>query len=172
MGNVVAKRGKRLTLTALALCAVVAAGWIWTRLAERAPDLDLVTIKGERIALGDLRGSPILVNFWASNCRSCIEELPALADLYRKFAPAGLKVIGIAMSYDMPSEVKSVVDRLGVPFPVALDLKGEHARAFAGVEWVPYSVLIAGDGSIVLRRLGPLDLRELTARIQALLTEV
>lgn len=165
-------RGKWLALTALALCTVVAAGWIWMRLAERAPDLDLVTITGERIALRDLGGSPVLVNFWASNCRSCIEELPALAALYRKFAPAGLKVIGIAMSYDMPSEVKSVVERLGVPFPVALDLKGEHARAFAGVEWVPYSVLIAGDGNIVLRRLGPLDLRELTARIQALLTEV
>lgn len=172
MGKVVAKRGKRLALTAWVLFAVLAVGATWMRLAGRAPDLELVTITGERIALGDLRGSPVLVNFWASNCRSCIEELPALAALYRKFAPAGLKVIGIAMSYDMPSEVKSVVDRLGIPFPVALDLKGEHARAFAGVDWVPYSVLIAGDGNIVLRRLGPLDLPELTARIQALLTEV
>lgn len=138
---------------------------------EGAPAAEFVTLHGERIALKQWAGSPVLVNFWASDCRSCLQEMPALSEVYRRYASRGLKTIGVAMSYDMPSQVKAVVDGMQIPYPVALDLRGDHARAFAGVDLVPYSVLIAGDGTIVWRKLGLLDVEELRTRIEKLLKE-
>ncbi|MBS1214786.1 MAG: redoxin domain protein, partial [Proteobacteria bacterium] len=88
------------------------------------------------------------------------------------YAPRGLKVIGVAMDYDIPSQVKAVVEGMQIPYPVALDARGDHAKAFDGVELVPYSLLIAADGHIVLRKLGLLDMAEIRARIEELLTEV
>ncbi|HUL12045.1 MAG TPA: TlpA disulfide reductase family protein [Methylococcaceae bacterium] len=140
--------------------------------AGHAPDVVFTTVKGEQIALRELRGHPVLVTFWASDCPSCIEEMPRLAELYRQYAPRGLKLIGVAMHYDPPSRVLSVTSAKTLPYPIALDLQAKHARAFAEVILVPNSFLIDPKGEISMHKLGLLDMQELKARIERMLQEV
>lgn len=162
------KGRKRLAATFLASCLAVGGLWLYY---GATPAAEFVTIGGERITLRDLAGSPVLVNFWASNCHNCLEELPALSRLYQRYAGRGLKVIGVAMAYDMPSNVRAVAERLKIAYPVVFDHQGKHARAFSGVELVPYSVLLAPDGHVVMRKLGLLDMDALQVLIENMLTE-
>ena len=142
------------------------------QVANRAPDVVFKTITGEQVALRELRGHPVLVTFWASDCRSCIEEMPQFAEIYRQYSERGLKMIGVAMSYELPSRVLAIVSAHALPYSVALDMQGKHAQAFAGVKLVPNSFLIAPDGEISMHRLGLLDMQDLKARIEQMLRKV
>jgi peroxiredoxin len=142
------------------------------RLEERslAPDLGFTTVQGQRVSLGDWRGRPVLLAFWASNCRSCLEEMPELAALFRDYGRRGLRMAAVAMPYDLPSRVLSLAGNEGWPFPVVLDPLGALAVAL-GVELVPNCYLLDGDGVVVATRLGKPDFRELREAIDKLLRE-
>jgi peroxiredoxin len=146
-------------------------GWRHTQF-DLPPDLVFTTLKGERIVLHELRGSPVLVTFWASDCRACLEEMPGLTQIYQKYAWRGLKMIGVAMAYDIPSRVLALSRQRQLPYPIVLDLTGQLARAFAKVALVPQSFLIGPDGRVCTHQLGALDMRGLRSRIEKLLPEV
>lgn len=137
--------------------------------AGLAPDLVFTTIEGEKVALREWRGHPVLVTFWASDCSSCIEEMPRLVEIHRQYARRGLKMIGVAMYYDPPAQVVAMAKTL--PYPIALDSRAEYARAFANVKLVPNSFLIAPNGQIALHILGLVDVDDLKRRIEAMLQE-
>jgi peroxiredoxin len=139
---------------------------------QSAPDAEFVTIKGEHIRLRELRGHPVLVTFWASNCRACIEEMPDLADIYRELSAQGFKLISVVMPYDLPSRVLSLAEAKQLPYPVALDPLGRVAETFGQVRLVPNSFLIAPDGHIVMHQLGRIDARKLRERVERMLGEV
>src|SRR3990172_3567351 len=87
---------KELLLAAFALLLVGAVAWVWlspTGLTQ-APAIALTTIEGKRIELTGLRGKPVLVNFWATTCPSCVKEMPELMALHRDLATQGFTVIG------------------------------------------------------------------------------
>lgn len=119
-------------------------------------DLSVTTITGERLDLCDRRGLPIVLAFWASDCKSCWEELPALLDLHREYAPRGLRVVVVAMSYDLPSRVVMLAEQQGWPFLVALDPKGEAAKSLR-VRYVPANFLVGRGGRVILSRLGKIE---------------
>jgi peroxiredoxin len=159
-------------LSAACLLVVMATFYVYRHHeASRAPDVVFTTIEGRKIALRELRGHPVLVTFWASDCRSCIEEMPWLAEIYRQYAERGLRMIGVAMHYDAPARVLAITSAKGLPYPVALDLQARYAQAFAEVDLVPNSFLIAPNGEMAMHRLGLLDIPELKARIEAMLQE-
>lgn len=139
--------------------------------AGLAPDLVFTTIEGEKVALRELRGHPVLVTFWASDCGSCIEEMPRLAEIHRQYARRGLKMIGVAMYYDPPAQVVAIASAKALPYPIALDSRAEYAQAFANVKLVPNSFLIAPNGQIALHILGLVDVDDLKRRIEAMLQE-
>lgn len=163
----------RISIWLLVIAALILAGLGLNRWGgERSvPDAEFVTIKGEHIRLQELRGYPVLVTFWASDCRACIEELPDLAELYREFSGRGLKMISVAMAYDLPSRVVSLAETNKLPYPVALDPLGRLAETFDHVRLVPNSFLIAPDGHIVMHRLGRIDVRNLRESVERLLGE-
>lgn len=164
----------KVKLWPVALVLVVAASlglYRWS-VPQSAPDAEFVTIKGEHIRLRELRGHPVLVTFWASDCRACIEEMPDLAQLYREFSARGFRLISIAMPYDVPSRVLSLAEAKRLPYPVALDPAGHLAETFDQVRLVPNSFLIAPDGRIVMRHLGQLDARDLRERVERMLGDV
>lgn len=135
-----------------------------------SPDLGFTTVKGERINLEDWRGHPVLLAFWASNCRSCLEEMPELAALFRDYEGLGLRMAAVAMPYDLPNRVLSLAEQERWPFPVALDPLGKLAGAF-GAELVPSCYLLGGDGAVVAKRLGKPDFRELREAVDKLLRD-
>jgi peroxiredoxin len=137
--------------------------------ADRAPDMHFTTIEGEKMALREWRGHPVLVTFWASDCRSCLEEVPRLVEIYGQYAQRGLKMLAVAMYYDPPARVLAITSAKGLPYPIALDSKAEYAKAFGEVKLVPNSFLIAPNGEIALHVVGLMDVDELKSRIEAML---
>ena len=116
-----------------------------------------------------LRGRPALINFWASDCPSCLEEMPHLAGLHHRFSDDGLALVGVAMAYDPPNRVLELAERRRLPYPIALDLDGALALAFGNVSVIPTTFLIAPDGNIVRRYVGLPDMAQLRREIAVLL---
>ncbi|MGZ4970290.1 MAG: TlpA disulfide reductase family protein, partial [Methylobacter sp.] len=80
-----------------------------------APDVTFTTLTGQKIVLKDLRGKPTIVTFWATDCPSCIEEIPDLIDLYSQYHASGLEMIAVAMYYDPPSHVVDMTKAKQLP---------------------------------------------------------
>ncbi len=68
-----------------------------------APQATFVSLKGERITTGELRGKVVLVNFWATDCATCIKEMPQVVATYNKYRERGLELIAVAMRHDSPT---------------------------------------------------------------------
>ncbi|MDO9424581.1 MAG: TlpA disulfide reductase family protein [Methylobacter sp.] len=134
-----------------------------------APDVTLTTITGKKIALKDLRGKPVIVTFWATDCPSCIEEIPDLIDLYTRYHASGLEMIAVAMYYDPPNHVVDMTKTKQLPYNVALDVNSEHAEAFGGVMFTPSTFLIGPDGSVVKKETGLFDSAKMKTNIESLL---
>ena len=150
-----------VSLFALALLGTLGYLWLAPAGLKASPDISLMTIDGEQIQLANLRGKPLLVTFWATTCPGCIKEMPHLIELYEELAPQGLEIIGIAMDYDPPNQVLAMRNARKIPYPIALDIHAEAARAFGDVRLTPTSFLIAPNGRIVYQKLGEMNMAKL-----------
>ncbi len=135
------KTGNKIVFTAVVILALILMGC--SKTITSAPEVTFTTITGEKIALKDLHGKPVIVTFWATDCPSCIKEIPHLIDLYTQYHARGLEMIAVAMYYDPPNHVVDMTKAKQLPYNVALDLKSELAMAFGGVMFTPTTFLIA-----------------------------
>jgi thiol-disulfide isomerase/thioredoxin len=157
-------RASHLALFAvLAVPALAVVLW-WITFTPDAPEVEFNVMGQERVALSQWRGHPVLVNFWSTTCAPCVQEMPALAQLYRELHPQGLEVVGVAMNFDTPARVYDFTKRYNVPYPVALDLDGTVARRFR-TDAIPHSFLINAEGQILMNRLGIVDVPSLKRTI-------
>lgn len=157
-----------ILLAPLILILVVISTNLINHISSKAPDVTFTTITGKKIAMKDLRGKPVIVTFWATDCPTCIKEIPDLIDLYAKYHKQGLEIIAVAMYYDPPNHVVSMTENRNLPYYVALDLKAEHAHAFGDVNLIPSTFLIGPDGLIHLKITGAFDPAEMKSRIETL----
>jgi thiol-disulfide isomerase/thioredoxin len=130
-------------------------------------DVDFHLLDGRKLAIAELRGRPVLVAFWATSCKPCVEELPDLIKLYKELHPKGFELIAVAMPYDRPLDVQDFVREKKVPYPVALDVEGKAVRAFDGVPYVPMAFLISPEGKVVYQQAGKLDIAKARRIIEA-----
>ena len=155
-----------LIITALSGIAV----WLWqTETIRSAPDVTFKTISNKELTLSSLKGKPIIVTFWATDCPGCIKEIPHLIDLHQQYHPRGLEIIAIAMYYDPPSHVVAMSKAKQLPYDIALDLRAEHSKAFGDVMLTPTTFLISPQGNIVMQKVGLFDLNGMKQRIENLL---
>ena len=108
------------------------------------------------------RGRPLLLNFWATWCPPCVEELPLLNRFYADHRAKGWQVVGLAI--DQPSNVRQFLARLPLEFPVALGgLAGSDIGRALGNDkgGLPFSVLFGADGNILKRKIGQLTAQDL-----------
>ncbi|VAX02136.1 hypothetical protein MNBD_GAMMA22-409 [hydrothermal vent metagenome] len=138
---------------------------------KQVPDITITDIKGNKISLKSMQGYPILITFWASSCGICMREFPELVALFKELSPQGLKMIGIAMPYDIPRAVLEVSQHYSVPYSLALDSMAHATRAFGGVKNTPTSFLIGPDGKIELHSIGAVDMPYLKEKIIKLLAK-
>jgi len=136
---------------------------------KKAPDITLTDLSGNSFSLNSLQGNPVLITFWASNCGACMKEFPELVKLYNELAPQGLKMIGIAMHYDMPLRIVKVSQHYSVPYPIVFDATAKAKTAFGNVKNTPTSFLIGPDGKIELHTVGAVDINYLKENIMKLL---
>ncbi|MDD5461744.1 MAG: TlpA disulfide reductase family protein [Methylococcales bacterium] len=156
-------------LASLTLALAVISINAMSRFSARIPDVKFTTITGKKIALKDLRGKPVIVTFWATDCPACMKEIPHLVDLYAQYHKQGLEIIAVAMYYDPPNHVVTMTENQQLPYDVALDLTAELARAFGDVQLTPSTFLISPEGSFVLKKTGPFDIADMKSRIELLL---
>ncbi|NML25301.1 TlpA disulfide reductase family protein [Zoogloea dura] len=136
-----------------------------------APDVGYTTLDGQAARLSALRGKVVLVNFWATTCTTCVAEMPALVDTYRRFSGQGFETVAIAMNYDPADYVRNYASKNGLPFTVGLDTSGDAAKGFEEVRLTPTTFLIDRKGRIVQKFLGAPDFPKLHADIEKLLAE-
>jgi thiol-disulfide isomerase/thioredoxin len=133
-----------------------AAAYLWT--------LNFQTPQGASLALADLKGRPLLLNFWATWCPPCVEEMPLLEAFYRQNAAKGWQVLGLAV--DQPSAVRTWLQRVPVTFPIGLaGLEGTELAKSLGnqVGGLPFSVVFGRDGQVRERRMGRISDTDLKA---------
>jgi thiol-disulfide isomerase/thioredoxin len=121
---------------------------------DLAPPFALPSLAdGAPVALEDLRGRVVLVNFWATWCKPCEEEMPAMQNLYRALGKEGFALIAVAVDRSR-DDVVAFRERLGIDFPIVLD-PAEKAAARYQTTGFPESILVDADGVIVERYIGP-----------------
>ena len=158
-------------LAAILVLGAVSFVWLAPRGGEPAPDITFRMLDGEAVALSEYRGEPVMIQFWATDCPTCIREMPELVTLYEDLGPAGFNLVGVAMDYDPEDRVRNLVERRALPYPIALDDGAAVASAFDNVRVTPTTVLIDGEGRIVWQRIGLLDFERLHEEIRELLPE-
>lgn len=121
---------------------------------ESAPPVTFKTLSGEQISTESLKGKVVMVNFWATSCTTCIQEMPEMVDTYKKYREQGLEFIAVAMSYDPPNYVLNYATTRELPFKVALDTDGQVAKSFGDVKLTPTTFVIGKDGVILKRYVG------------------
>jgi peroxiredoxin len=139
--------------------------------APAAPQVTFLTLKGETITTADLRGKVVLVTFWATDCATCVKEMPALVAMHRKFAGRGYETIAVAMRHDPPNYVVAFAEKNALPFKVALDPVGAVAKAFGEVRLTPTAFVVDRRGRYAGRIVGEPDFAKLEALIEDKLGE-
>ena len=132
-------------------------------------NLNLITIKGEKITSQQLLGKITLINFWATDCPGCINEMPGLIETYNQYKDQGLEVIAVAMYYDPPSRVISFTKNNNLPFPVVLDTNKEIINKFNNVKLTPTSIILDKNGYVINTIIGEIDFNEFNKNLINLL---
>jgi thiol-disulfide isomerase/thioredoxin len=118
---------------------------------------------GENLDMANFQGKPLLLNFWATWCPPCIEELPLIDAFWRKNTAIGHQVVALAI--DQPSAVRKFLSRQALGFPVGLaGLEGTQLAKSLGnaVGGLPFTVFFKADGSIWRQKMGQLTPDDLT----------
>lgn len=166
-GGPVVSRRHGLLLGVAGAGAVAGAALAWWRFTPRSADAQAVdqwwasrfdNLQGTSVAMSTFRGRPLLLNFWATWCPPCVQELPRLDAFYNAHQAQGWQVLGLAI--DQAASVRGFVQRAPLAFPVVLgDAAGLNLVRGLGNPGggLPFSVLFGANGAIARRKIGELS---------------
>jgi peroxiredoxin len=120
-----------------------------------APDFTVTDLQGKKLALSDYRGKVVLLDFWATWCAPCLEEIPHFVDMQQKLGPQGFQAIGISMD-DGPKPVQEFYQEHKLNYPVAMGTS-KLADGFGGILGLPVTFVINRDGQIRKKFVGAAD---------------
>jgi len=122
------------------------------QVGKPAPDFQLNTLDGQPISLSDLKGKPVLINFWQIRCPSCRMQMPYIQQVYDEWQAKGLVLLAINIG-ERPSQVAEFMQSQGLSFPVLLDSEGKIAQQYS-IPGIPTTFFIDRDGIIQDIRIG------------------
>jgi thiol-disulfide isomerase/thioredoxin len=134
------------------------------------PDFKLESNRGRSVTPADYAGKTLLINFWATWCSPCREEMPMLMDLQREHGPRGLQIVGIAL--DDAQTASNFVETFGITYPILLGLEDVFttSMAYGNEEGVlPYSVLVDKTGIVRWQYAGIIKHEQITSLLSDLL---
>ena len=111
-----------------------------------APDFVLKSSTGENLRLSEYRGDVVMINFWATWCGPCRQEMPLLDELYTRYQRVGFNLLGVNIDDDSRRAMQ-MIDELGVSFPVLFDARKEVSKLYE-VEAMPVTVLVDREGMV------------------------
>ncbi len=129
-------------LSAIAAGSLASSGLV----GQPAPDFALRSATGEVLRLSEYRGDVVMINFWATWCGPCRQEMPLLDELYSRYQRVGFRLFGVNIDVDS-RRAMSMVDDLGISFPVLFDTRKEVSKLYR-VEAMPVTILIDREGDV------------------------
>ena len=137
----------RTLLTGFALAVVATSSLAASDLAGLpAPDFALKSSTGENLRLSEYRGDVVMINFWATWCGPCRQEMPLLDQLYTRYERVGFSLLGVNIDDDS-SRAMDMMKELGVSFPVLFDARKEVSQLY-NVDAMPVTVLVDREGNV------------------------
>ncbi len=140
---------------------------------EAAPTDRRPLLKGDgELGLGDLRGAPVVLNFWASWCGPCRKEQPDLNRIHDEYAPRGVQFLGVDIQDSRPNGLAHVRE-FDIPYDSLFDPSSSYAAKFGGIgpKAIPTTLIIDSHGRVAVRLFGITSYRELSLALERLLTE-
>jgi thiol-disulfide isomerase/thioredoxin len=136
-------------------------------IGDVAPELVRTDLAGKAFALSGLRGRVVLLNFWATWCAPCREEMPVFSSWQRTYGARGLGIVGVSMDDDVES-VRQALAQRPVAYPVVMG-DAQIGERFGGVLGLPLSYLLDAQGRVVARYQGEASIAAMERQIKALL---
>ncbi len=135
---------------------------------DRAPDFTILDREGNEISLSNFKGKPIFLNFWASWCPPCVEEMPYIQNIYNTYKDKDVVVLAInvtAAEKNGEKDTNEFLEKNNYTFPVLLDIEGEAASTY-GIRYFPTSYFIDENGIIVNTVVGGMTKEKITDNIE------
>jgi thiol-disulfide isomerase/thioredoxin len=135
-------------------------------LGKSAPPFTLLDLSGKKVSLSDFKGKPVVVNFWATYCGPCQEEMPWFEGFTKQYAAQGLVVLGVDLEDGVTKEaVEKASRKLGVTYPI---LFGDEktGKNYGVGDYLPVTVYVGKDGSVVEQTPGAPTKDEMEAHIR------
>jgi thiol-disulfide isomerase/thioredoxin len=126
----------------------------WTGPVD-APPIELKTLDGQPLALTDLKGKVVLVNFWATWCEPCLEEMPSMQRLRRRLASERFEILAVNFQEGEP-RIRGFLRKVALTFPIVRDTDGAVARAWK-VHIFPSSFVVGANGDVRYAVVGSID---------------
>lgn len=140
-------KGLKTFLVGAAFFIATASGLASSSLeGQAAPDFVLKSSSGENLRLSEHRGEVVMINFWATWCGPCRQEMPLLDDLYSRYERVGFSLLGVNIDDDSRRAMQ-MIEELGVNFPVLFDERKEVSKLY-DVQAMPVTVLVDREGTI------------------------
>jgi DsbE subfamily thiol:disulfide oxidoreductase len=127
------------------------------KIGEKAPDFTLSTLKGDRVHLRERKGQKVIINFWATWCPPCKEEIPVLQTFYDQNKGS---VELLAVNIDPESNVSHFAQKYGISYPILLDKDGKVNEKYK-VAAIPTTYVIDENGMIIYKHIGNLQLQQI-----------
>ena len=147
---------KRLILVLMLLALIISGcskGDSGESLSKGAPDFTLPAVDGSMVSMSDYSGKVVLVDFWATWCPPCLEMIPILSKLHKKYSDKGLVILGVSLDNEGLGMLGTFVHENMIPYKVVMGDK-KIGRAFGGVSSIPTLYLVDRDGRLVRKLTG------------------